>query len=162
MEDNKSINKYHVTSEIIIHAPIQTIWDVMTDVKKYNEWNSFVKNIETSNEIPVPGTQMKFTVEFPNKSKASSGELVKLLQPPIEKEGKLQAEWIYDFTGPLHNIGMVRASRTQQLTAIDENTTHYYTCERFSGWGKIFLPLKNVRGGFKIHANDLKKRCEKK
>jgi len=155
------MNKYHVKAEIIIHAPIQEVWDIMIDISKYGEWNSFIKNITALSVIPTVGTQMKFTVVFPNNNKATSGELVKLLHPPTLQNGKLQAEWIYDFTGILHSIGMVRASRTQQLTAIDENTTHYYTCERFSGWGKIFLPLKNVQSGFLIHASDLKKHCEK-
>lgn len=156
------MNKYHVSTEIIIHAPIQKIWEVMIDVKKYGEWNRFIRKISADQDIPTPGTAMKFEVEFPNKSKATSGELVKLLEPPGVKEGKTTAQWVYDFTGPFHNIGMVRASRVQLLTAIDANTTHYYTCEKFRGWGKIFLPLKNVRSGFILHAEDLKKVCELK
>lgn len=156
------MNKYHVEAEIVIHAPIHTIWKIMTEVKNYGEWNRFIRNIESPNNLPIAGTPMKFTVVFPNNSKATSGEQVKQFSPPEVKGGTLKAEWIYNFTGILHTIGMVRASRTQQLTAIDENTTHYYTCERFSGWGKIFLPLKNVRAGFTMHAEDLKKHCEKK
>lgn len=154
-------NKYHIKAEAIIHAPIAMVWKVMTDVKNYPEWNSFIKKIESKSEEPVEGTLMKFKVELKKGKITGSNELVKLLSAPKEKNGVLEAEWIYDFTGPLHNIGMVMATRSQKLVQLKNGTTHYYTCEKFSGWGKVFLPLANVQAGFIKHAADLKEHCEK-
>jgi uncharacterized protein YndB with AHSA1/START domain len=153
-------NKYHVTAETIIQSPIQKVWEVMTDTDQYPQWNQFIKKIITPAGKPVVGTAMKFEVKFSNGKKARSGELVKLYQEPALIHNIWQAEWIYDFTGPLHNIGMVRASRTQKLTGLSNGHTHFYTCEKFSGWGKIFLPLAQVQAGFIQHAADLKKYCE--
>jgi uncharacterized protein YndB with AHSA1/START domain len=153
-------NKYHVTAEIIIQSPIQKVWEVMTETSKYPQWNGFIKKINTPAGKPVAGTAMQFEVEFSNGSKAKSGELVKVFQEPALINNSWQAEWIYDFTGPLHAIGMVRASRTQKLTGLSNGYTHFYTCEKFSGWGRIFLPLAQVQAGFIQHAGDLKAYCE--
>ncbi len=154
-------NKYHIKAEAIIQAPIDKVWKVMTEVQNYPEWNSFIKKIESKSMEPVEGTLMKFQVELKKGKITGSNELVKLLSSPKEKNGVLEAEWVYDFTGPLHTIGMVRATRSQKLVQLKDGTTHYYTCEKFSGWGKVFLPLVNVQAGFITHAADLKKRCEK-
>ena len=155
------MSKYHIKAETSINAPIQKIWEVMTSTGKYQEWNSFIRKIDVDSKNLEPGTKMQFEVEFKNKKRAKSGEIVKHYSPPKENNGKWEAEWIYDFTGILHNIGMVRATRTQKLTQLENGSVHYYTCEKFSGWGKIFLPLKNVQAGFLTHASDLKKYCEK-
>lgn len=133
----------------------------MTSTEKYSEWNSFIKRIEVGGKNLEPGAKMKFEVEFQNGKKARSGEIVKHYAPPKENNGTWEAEWIYDFTGPLHSIRMIRATRIQKLTKLSNGSVHYYTCEKFSGWGKIFLPLKNVQAGFLTHADDLKKYCEK-
>lgn len=154
------MSKYHVKAETIIHAPIQKIWEVMINTEQYSEWNSFIRKISVTSDRLLPGTKMEFNVIFPNKSRAKSGEIVTHISPPNEVNGVWEAEWIYDFTGILNNIGMVKASRTQKLTQLENGVVHYFTCEKFSGWGKIFLPLKNVQAGFLVHAADLKKRCE--
>jgi len=154
-------NKYHITVETTIDSDINTIWDKMINTREYGDWNSFIKKITIEKQILLEGTKMKFEVQFKNGKKTTSDEQVKLFKPPHNNQGTIEAEWIYDFTGFLHNIGMVRASRTQKLTQLENGSVHYYTCEKFSGWGKIFLPLKNVKAGFDTHAADLKKHCEK-
>ncbi len=34
-----------IKTQITIHAPAQKIWQVLTDFKKYNEWNPFITSI---------------------------------------------------------------------------------------------------------------------
>jgi len=155
------MSKYHIIVESTLNASIDVVWKVMTDIQDYPKWNRFITKVEANNAEPVPGTIMKFKVEFKPGSKAVSTEIVKSLEKPQVKEGKKTAEWIYDYYGFLPSIGMVKATRIQKLVELEDGKTHYYTCEKFSGWGKLFLPLKNVQTGFNTHAADLKKECER-
>lgn len=155
------MNKYQIKAEIIIHAPIEKVWSIMTDYEKYNEWNSFIRKIDINSSRIELGTIMKFEVEFPNKKKATSREIVKQFAPPTKINNVINAKWEYDFAGPICKIGMIKATRTQTLTELKDGSVYYYTCEKFSGWGKAFLPLKNIQEGFNNHAKDLKKHSEK-
>jgi uncharacterized protein YndB with AHSA1/START domain len=155
------MSKYHIVAETTIHAPIHKVWKIMTSIDQYPEWNHFIQKITASLAEPVEGTLMKFDVNFEDGKITRSQELVKRFYKPTEENGSIHAEWIYDYRGFLHTIGMVRATRTQQLIQLEEGTTHYFTREKFSGWGKMFLPLTKIQAGFITHTNCLKKHCEK-
>ncbi len=36
----------HITTSIRINSDLETVWQVLTDFKKYPEWNPFIKSIE--------------------------------------------------------------------------------------------------------------------
>jgi len=153
-------SKYTITSEIIIHAPIEKVWQVMTNIEKYPEWNSFVRKVYSPVAVPVVGTPITLDVHFYNGMRVKSKELVSLFEAPTEKAGVWTAEWKYDFVGFVHLIGMSRGSRSQQLRQLPDGSTHYSSSETFRGWGIFLVPLKGVQMGFDAQAADLKRRCE--
>jgi hypothetical protein len=153
-------SKYTITSEIIIHAPIEKVWEVLTDIEKYSEWNSFIRKVHAPVSVPVEGTSIILDVCFYNGVKVKSKEKVSFFEKPTKKEGVWVAEWKYDFVGFVHLIGMSRGSRIQKLRQLPDGSTHYFTVESFRGWGIFLVPLKGVQMGFDAQAADLKKRCE--
>lgn len=36
----------HISTEIEINAPAETVWTIFTDFDKYPEWNPFIKSVE--------------------------------------------------------------------------------------------------------------------
>ncbi|MDC3352182.1 SRPBCC family protein [Crocinitomicaceae bacterium] len=44
---------------IIINAPIQTVWTIFSDFKKYPEWNPFVHSLNGAVEV---GEQIEITL----------------------------------------------------------------------------------------------------
>ena len=48
INENASIRDSH---SIIINASIQKVWDILTDVEKWPEWNSEVKNVDLKGEL---------------------------------------------------------------------------------------------------------------
>lgn len=145
-----------------INAPIERVWQVMTDTRNYAAWNPFVVSIHTDGDATQPGTAMKFTVQWKNGSKASSNEQVTEAMPPYaDTDGIKHAHWAYVFTGPLDKLGMVHAIRHQWLTQNADGTTTYKTQEVFTGWLISFLPLAKVQDGFERQAKALADYTEK-
>lgn len=153
-----SSGKNTVSVDLEIDANIETVWNVLTGINEYEEWNPFVVAVIGSHP-PVPDTSMQFTVRWRDGDKTPSRELVTEFQPPHEEDGDTVAQWTYRFDGFLHSIGMIRAIRVQRLIARGERTL-YSSTETFRGWGSSFVPYKKVREGFIDQGNALKSRCE--
>ena len=145
--------------KLIIDAPIDKVWNILTDTEKYSEWNPFVYHIETNKKEPSEGCEMTFSIRFEDGKETKSKEKVLKFTPPSELGGKT-AFWEYRFAGFVHSIGMIRAVRSQTLTTMPDGKTEYSSVEIFRGWGKSFVPLKSVQKGFEIQGDALKKRCE--
>ncbi len=150
-----------VSIKSVINAPIEKVWEVLTNIKNYSEWNPFVYDVSSDKIIPNIGCNMVFSVRFSNEKEVKSKEYVTQFDTPQQTNNKT-ALWVYRFDGFLHKINIVRATRTQKLKALSINTTEYSSEEVFSGLGKFLLPLKEVQKGFNRQANALKKVCELK
>ena len=149
-----------VSITLEINAPIENVWEKLSNINEYKYWNPFVTKITAPNSIPKEGTMMAFEVRFHDGKTANTKELVTKFSPPAQNNN-LQAEWIYRFDGFMHNINMVRAKRTQRLIAVSNNTTKYFSIEIFTGWAAFLVPYKKVEKGFWLQGNALKKICEK-
>ncbi len=147
-----------VSVKTVINVPIERVWEVLTDIRGYSTWNPFVYEVSSDKEMPYIDCNMVFYVRFSNGKEVTSKEYVTEFKPPQMTDGK--ALWVYRFDGFMHKINMVRATRTQTLRALSSNTTEYSSEEVFSGFGELFLPLKEVKRGFIIQADALKKVCE--
>jgi uncharacterized protein YndB with AHSA1/START domain len=42
--------------QIIINAPLEKVWDVLTDLKSYSKWNPFTTRVETTFVVGEPAT----------------------------------------------------------------------------------------------------------
>ncbi|MFD1552971.1 hypothetical protein DNU06_15785 [Putridiphycobacter roseus] len=148
-----------VSIKTIINAPIEKVWEVLTNIKAYSDWNPFVYDISADQTVPDVGCQMLFSVSFSNGRKTKSKELVTTFNSP-QKTDNNTAAWAYRFDGFIHHIYMTRAVRTQKLKVLSDGTTEYSSEEIFTGWGTSFIPLKQVQKGFALQANALKEVCE--
>lgn len=144
------MSKNLIESKITIHAPIQKVWDVLSNFDKYSQWNPFTPKIEIKNEI---GSTVGLHVRLNPKSKKTILQKETLL---AWEEGK-RLEW------GITNSWFVRTVRIQSLKIIDENTTEYYTSDAFEGplTGLIlFLYRNKIQIGFDDVCIGLKKQVE--
>lgn len=151
------MNNIIAETDILIHAPIEKVWQVVTDVNNYPEWNPFVVRAETNGSTVARKTNMKFYIVWGNGHTENSNEVVADAKAPHkDAEGVLRAHWSYRFNGWLHYFGLVRAIRYQWLHETEPGKTVYRTREEFKGLLKNFVPLALVQDGFERQAKALK------
>ncbi len=131
----------------------------MTSVKHYSEWNPYIYSIETDQVIPQVGSTLTFQVQLENGREAITKHVVTEFVPPNTAELP-SAKWVYRFENFIKTIGMVSATRTQELKTLPNGNTAYSTTEVFSGWGSRLVPLERVQRGFVQQAKALKRHCE--
>ena len=149
-----------VESKIIIEADIHQVWQAIVSTKDYPAWNAFIISVDPPLDTPVVGTEMEFTVCWKDGSIRKTKEVVNTFSPPSKTNDQQQAEWGYYFKSFLRTIGMVRATRKQVIVSTEEGVTHYHTYEDFRGWGVWFLPMADIKDGFKRQSQALKQYCE--
>lgn len=144
------MSKHLIESTIIINAPLEKVWAVLSNFDNYHKWNPFTPKIEVENEI---GSTVGLQVRLNPKSTKTILQKETLL---VWEEGK-RLEW------GIQNSWFVRTVRIQSLKAIDENTTEYYTSDAFKGplTGLIlFLYRNKIQIGFDDVCTGLKKEVE--
>ncbi|MCP4438054.1 MAG: SRPBCC domain-containing protein [Aureispira sp.] len=139
-----------IESKIVIQAPIQDVWAVLSDFENYDQWNPFTPRIDIKNEI---GSKVGLHVRLNPKSNKTMLQQETLL---TWEEGK-KLEW------GIQDAWYVKTVRVQLLTALDKNTTEYYTSDLFEGplTGLILLLYRNkIQIGFDDVCQGLKKQVE--
>jgi len=143
-----------------IAAPMAVVWDVMLDFPAYGQWNPFIVEVMGGVRRVEVGQHLGLRVRWKDGTEVTSGECITCVDAPAQRDGRQTAELAYRFTGALHTLNLVRAIRTQRLTAKDGATTRYETREGFSGLFRSGVPLDKVQDGFERHARALKARAE--
>lgn len=144
---------------VIIEAPIALVWQVMTDFKRYPEWNPFNRFFKLDTTA-TPGETVTFGPVWGPYDLSAEGELL--------DHGFVQRETItvwepeqclaYAATSAVFN-----AERAQCLSVTAQGDTCYQTYERMNG---IFSPLTRmifgakILTGFEANGLALKKRAE--
>ena len=144
------MSKRRIESKIIIKAPIQKVWAVLSNFDNYHQWNPFTPKIEVKNEI---GSTVALHVRLNPTSSKTILQKETLLK---WEEGKC-LEW------GITTSWFVQTIRIQSLKAMDENTTEYYTSDAFEGplTGLILLLYRNkIQIGFDDVCTGLKKEVE--
>ncbi len=70
------MKKISVKTEI--NAPIEKVWEVLTNIKDYSEWNPFVYDVSVDKKIPNVDCKMLFFVAFDNALKEICEDGIKL------------------------------------------------------------------------------------
>ena len=146
---------------IDIDAPIDIVWSVMIDFKRYHEWNPFIIDVENAADHPQTGDRYCLKVRWANGKTVRSWETVTQISPPTTTDGlRHSAQLAYGYSSWLARTGIVIATRNQFLTKEPGQSTIYRTEESFHGLLARFVPLENIEDGFQRHAHALKQRAE--
>lgn len=140
-----------VRAEIDIAAPPEVVWQVLTDLPRYADWNPFTPRVDGTLAV---GNEIMLHVQLtPGRRQRLQRQRVTQVNPAqlLSWETKLLARSI------------LRAERTQTLHPLANGGTHYATADAFSG---SFVPLvmslyrKDLERGFSRMAAGLKARAE--
>lgn len=145
MIDDRSVSSEKIT----IHAPAEIVWEVLVDFENYGLWNTFCPEISGTLELGAP---LRMKVDL-GQGLHEQVEYVTRIEPMRTIVWSMQNKP----GDPIH------ADRTQQITAVDEQTCTYWTIDEFSG--DAVAPMiaalgEAVEQGFGRCAQGLKQRAE--
>lgn len=148
------------SASIDIAAPIEVVWSVLVDFRRYVEWNPFIVDVRPIPQPLVLGSRFQLHVRWADGGAARSGETVTHLAPPTRGDGGLlTAVLAYRYSDWQAWTGLVRATREQRLTQGVGQPTHYQTQETFHGALARYIPLAAVQDGFHRQAEALRRRA---
>ncbi len=135
---------------VVINAPAETVWQVLTDLERYPEWNPFTVRAESTLEI---GSAVDLYIPRGQKMMKQSFVL-EVFNPPREVAWRLPRM--------LHKA-VFNAYRTQKVTPLNDERCTYQTSDTFDGWiaGKLYRSQSAwVLKNFTKLADALKERSE--
>jgi uncharacterized protein YndB with AHSA1/START domain len=144
------ITKEAVYSDtVVIEAPVETVWQVLTDFDRYGEWNPFCPQMKTRLEL---GADVEMMVELGNG-----------LQAQVETMERIEENREIAWGMVLGDEKTLRALRTQTLIKISDTRCCYLSVDWFSGElaeAVIDGSGKGIEAGFNACAYGLKKQAE--
>ncbi|SFM55670.1 SRPBCC domain-containing protein [Methanolobus profundi] len=141
-----------ICTDVTIEAPINEVWDLLTDFDNYGEWNPFVTNISGKLE---QGSRLDIFLQPPETKGMRIVPLVTKVEPINE----------FRWKGNLWVKGIFDGEHAFRLEELENNRTRMIQCERFRG---ILAPLVlhmigvKIRKGFESMNYSLKRECEKR
>ena len=139
-----------ISTEIVINAPTEDVWNVLLDHQEYPQWNPFIKKISGSTQ---QGENLEVTIQ-------SEGNGPMDFIPVILVNNKNQE---FRWVGKLLVKGIFDGEHYFILEKIDSNRTRFIQGENFSGiLSGIFMGMikADTEGGFNAMNEALKKRSE--
>lgn len=140
-----------VRAEIEIAAPAERIFDVLTDLESYGEWNPFTPRVESTLRL---GDPVHLHVHLRSEKKLSHR-----VEYVTAHERPRRLCWGADIGARF----LLRAERCQTLTPLDAHRTRYLCTDRITGWlTPVALRFFGsvMQRGFEDCARALKKRAE--
>lgn len=140
-----------INTEIQINAPIETVWDVLTDFDHYPNWNPFIKSISGKLEV---GKTLKVTIQPPNSG------IMRFKPRILELATKQKIKWL----GHLLVPGIFDGKHSFELIPVGDGRTRFVQSEEFKG---LLVPLmasklnRDTRKGFEEMNQSLKTEAEK-
>ena len=139
-----------IATEILIEAPPERVWAVLTDLDAYSEWNPFIER--ASGRVRV-GERLQLRIRPPGKSAMGFSPVVLTAQPGVALRWR----------GRVLLPGVFDGEHAFLLTERDGGT-HLLHEERFSG---VLVPLLGramkmpTKAGFEAMNRALKARAER-
>lgn len=140
-----------VKAEIEIDAPPERVFDILTDLDRYEEWNPFTPSIKSTLEI---GAAVRMRVRL-----LEGKRLFRQVEYVTANERPRKLCWGANI--PLRPL--IRADRCQTLEALELDRTRYICTDEISGW---LTPIvmryfgAAMQRGFEDCAFALKQRAE--
>lgn len=135
-----------------IDAPIQTVWQVLTNFAEYKVWNRFTPSVRCDGEL---GSAVEMRVCFPGTKPMKQSEILNVFEPPHRLAWGMQ----------MGTRALLVANRYQILEPIGDQRTRYTTVDYISG---LLAPVVRVlyaepmRRGFQMAADGLKAHAEQR
>lgn len=136
-------------TEIIINAPAEKVWSVLTNFEKFPEWNPFILSIEGKQEA---GTQLRVVL---NNGKGTS-----VFKPRVMV---FERDKTFEWLGSLPIPGIFNGRHYFKIVKIIEKQVRFVHGEEFNGLlaGIIMKQIgETTRQGFVAMNNALKERAE--
>lgn len=134
---------------VTIDAPAELVWEVISDLPRYPEWNPFCLRCESTLE---PGAPIDMTVKL-------------MAKPQQQREWMLSCEPGTGFSYRMKPVplGALSSLRRHEIAAIDATSARYRSYFQLQGWMK-FVVLGLFRGklehGFASMTDAVKARAE--
>lgn len=138
-----------IETEIQINAKPQQIWEILTDLDKYREWNPFIKSIK--GEI-IEGKKLEVLISPPNTKEMTFKPTV------LSAKTNSEFRWLGHFLFP----GIFDGEHIFTIEG-NENGSLLVQKEIFKG---LLVPIvwsnmkKNTKTGFELMNKALKQRAE--
>ncbi len=139
-----------IRTEILIDAPKENVWRILTDFQKYPEWNPFIRSFKGGIE---EGGRFAVSIQQPGKKPMTFKPRCLVLRKDEE----------FRWLGHLFIKGLFDGEHIFRLEETPEGKTNLIHCENFSG---ILVPLlwkqldTATRAGFEEMNKALKTRAE--
>ncbi len=114
-----------------IDAPVERVWEVLTDFERYGEWNPFTPRVDASLKVGAPVVLH-----------------VKLGPFRLRQTVRIQtieAPTLLAWSMTMGAAGLLSAHREQRLEPLDESRCRYVTTDTFHGL--LTPPVALVWGG---------------
>jgi len=135
-----------------IDAPAAVVWDILTDLKRYPEWNPFCVQAESTLEMGAPIT-MSITNTW------NPGETMRVVEYVCAFEPERLLSWGMHWTPDWPYA----ARRDQVIETLGPAKCRYYSTDAFHGETGVHVMRFAgpwVKAGFDATARALKKRAE--
>ncbi len=140
-----------LTTEIVINASPERVWQVLTDFHAFPSWNSFIPSIKGQ---ALKGARLRIFIKPP------LGKGMRIKPLVVEAEVNKELRW----KGSMWGMGFLfSGEHFFIIEAIDDKIVKFIHGERFTG---LLLPLfwnlmnERTKMGFIQFNKDLKKECE--
>ncbi|MDK2831193.1 MAG: hypothetical protein PWQ51_2142 [Methanolobus sp.] len=143
---------HKICTDIVIEAPINEVWDLLTDFDNFETWNPFITKIKGKLEL---GSKLEVHLHPPGTKGIDMSPVITKVEPFNE------FRWI----GNLWVKGIFDGEHAFRLEELENGRTRLIQCERFKG---ILAPLilyvlgEKTRAGFEKMNSSLKNECEKR
>jgi hypothetical protein len=140
-----------ICTDIIIDAPAEKVWSILTDFESFDDWNPFIQVKKGKLET---GAQLEVLLQLPGRKAITMKPTVVKVEPVRE----------FRWSGSMWVKGIFDWEHAFRIEELDENRSRLIQCERFKG---VIAPLilhiigEDVQKGFESMNLSLKKESEK-
>jgi len=141
---------FQIKNAFEVEAPLDRVWEVITDLDRYGEWNPFVPEARSSLK---PGESIEMKVRVFESFAQPQTELVTVFEP-----GQRFCYTMY----PLP-LGAMRSQRCHSVESLGPERTAYRSDFELAGWLSplVAVPMgSRLQRGFDAMASALKERAE--
>jgi hypothetical protein len=135
-----------IRAEIDIHASAEKVWEVLTALDKYPEWNPFLHHAIGKAEM---GAKVEVIFKYGSKDMTLHCTVVKV-------DPNHELRWRYHVGLPF----LYQGEHCFVIEQAGDNLVHFIDKEIFTGLLIPFMVKENDRGGFEAEDQALKARVE--